>query len=438
MYKIKSLFTISILSLFIQNAYSLDKNLDFYKNTNRYSVSGTLEELKDISFDSKSLRLQEGNESTYIKLNNNFPYKTYYQNQELNLANIINQNKGRIIKYAPFAVQESYKIISFNGVSMVLQNIKTKEYLFLNDLKEFSLPQDFVADYEKGLTAFFNKDINKDDIIFYSQLDNNLNYTNTYQIRLIDKDKIKLVHYIDIQNSSDKTYDNVTVSFFFGDININNRPIHLMRKNSSLEMATMRSFNDQPVEFDSTDFSNTDLISITNPINIYPNFNRIKYTDNDFQYQLITKVSPINTEYGDVPDEQILESFKNAKLFRNYIAIERDNLNFIPDGAVSVYEEFNGKDKLIVNTNINSTKNKNIELLKNNNLDLKITNIEIQKVRLLTEQKTDPKEEIYKKLIKSIKIKNEGNETYKIANILEDMEYEYITIKPNQEIELTL
>lgn len=438
MLKFKSIFTISVLSLFIQNAYSLEKNLDFYENTNRYSVLGNLEELKDISYNKKSLIVNEANETTYITLNNTFPNKTYYQNQDLNLVNIINQNKGKIIKYTEHKGQETYKIINFDGVSMVLQNVNTKEYLFINDLKEFRLPQELVSDYEKGLTAFFDKEIKKDDILFYSQIDNNLNYTNNYQIRLLNNDKLKLIHYIDIQNSSSKTYDDVTLSFFFGDMNINNNPIEIRRKSSRIEMAAMNSFNDTKIEFENEDFSNVKVISITKPISIYPNFNRIKYTDNDYTYQLITKVTPITTEYGDIPDDLILESIKNSKIFNNYIEIKRDNTNYIPKGSISVYEQFKDKDKLIVNTNIRSTTNKNIELLKNKNLDLKLTNLNIQKVRLLTEQKNDTKEEIYKKIIKSIKIKNEGNESYKIAKMLENMEYEYIIIKPNEEVELTL
>lgn len=438
MFKIKSIFTMSILSLFIQNAYSLEKNLDFYKNTNRYSVSGNLEELKDISHNKKSLIINDANETTYITLNDNFPNKTYYQNQDLNLVNIINQNKGKIIKYTQYVGPESYKIINFDGGSMVLQNMKSKEYLFINDLKEFTLPKELVSDYEKGLTAFFDTDINKTDILFYSQIDNNLNYTNNYQIRLIDNDKLRLVHYIDVQNSSNKTYDNVTLSFFFGDMNINNSPIEFRRKSSRTEMAAMSSFNDSQIEFENEDFSNVKVISIKKPISVYPNFNRIKYADNDYSYQLITKINSITTEYGDIPDDLILESIKNSKIFNNYIEIKRNSTDYIPDGSVSIYEKFKDKDRLIVNTNIRSTTNKNLELLKNKNLDLKVSHINIQKVRLLTEQRNNQKEEIYKKIIKSIKIKNEGKESYKIAKILENMEYEYITIKPKEEIELTL
>lgn len=432
---LKSIFSVSILSLFIQNAYSLEKNLDFYNNTNRYSVTGNVGDVKELSYNNKAITLIEGNESTYVTLNDNFPNKTYYQNQDVSLTNIISQNKGKELNYN----NKNYKVIGYNGVNLVLQNLETKEYLFINDLKELKLPSEWVANYEKGLTAFFDNVINKNDLIFYSQLDNNLNYTNNYQIRLINQDKLKLVHYIDVQNSSDKTYENVNLSFFFGDMNINNQPIHFMRKSSMMEMArTTSSFNDNVAEFETDQFANVEVISITTPINIYPNFNRIKYTENDLDYHVITKINPINKEYGDISDSEILEYFKNSKLFNNYIFIKRNENKFIPNGTISVYEEYKGKDKLIIDTNIHNNSSKNIELLKNNNLDLKITNVNIQKVHLLTENKDGDKKEIYKKIVKSIKIKNEGKEQYKIANILKNMEYEYITIKPNQEIELTL
>lgn len=437
MLKHKIISTLSLLALSVMtaNTYALEKNIDFYNGTNRYSVTGAVSEFKDLKFQDNSITLMNGNESTYVTINKESPFSIYYTNQELSFENIINQNKGKSLIYK----DKSYTVVGYSYQTLVLSeqsSTPNSNYLFISDLKTFELPQDWVVDYEKGLKATFNTKINPTDQLFYSQLDNNLNYMNTYQLKIIDKEKIKFTHYIDVTNNSNQRYDNVNLSFFIGDMNINNRPpVSYLEKESRVRVQALSvASSDSAPIFEQQDFSNVKVVTMKEPVTIFPNFNRVKYSDDTLNYQLITKIDGIQKIYGDMSDSDILENLNKIKPFKNYLSIiQKDPSVFIPSGKVNVYEELKNNDKLIIETNLNSIQNKPIELLKNTNQDIVITSAIIK-----TTAKGDSKNKYLEKSISKITLKNKGKEDYLIAKTKNDMSYELIKIKANSEVDITL
>ena len=156
MIKNKLFLSISLLTVSI-STYALDKNIDFYNGTNRYSLNGTVNEFKNVKYEENIISLQDGNESTYLTVNKQTPSHLYYSNQEVNFESIINQNKGKELIYK----DRPYTVIGYSGQSLVLSDKSSGDpksnYLFLNNLNSFELPKEWVTDYEKGLKASFNE-----------------------------------------------------------------------------------------------------------------------------------------------------------------------------------------------------------------------------------------------------------------------------------------
>lgn len=434
--KIK-LLSLAILSTIATQSFALTKTIDFYSTngTNRYSVSGTLGEAKDIeSFDNK-LIIGNANNETYLTLNGNTPYHIHFNDNDLNIYQIFENNKGKEITYK----NEKVKVVSLQGENLIAEN---NEGLIFIPLNQLVLPKKFLNEGKKGLKATFDDNVKLTDKIYYSQPDNSLSYSNSYQGTL-DKDSVKFTHYLNIQNASQNVFENVYLNFFLSETNIQRsiRPLargQMMKAN--LMMAEASSDSMERPQFETNNIQNIELISIKDPVNIYPNQNKLRYTEKSYpkeeyaslklepEYRIYfgddidikstytefkTANTNLNNLFNKKVDGLVGDIKNNDRLFENIIDIKTDKGDILPSGKIDLYEKLDDKDKLIVSTNIDHVENKNIELLKNINRDLKIVDIKFYDIPDESYKKTI-KDKYFKLLIKSVVVENVGKQDYTI------------------------
>lgn len=440
------ILSVAILSAISLQSLALTKTIDFYSSNgvNRYSVSGKVKEIDDVDVYKNQIMIHNANRFTYLTVRKQTPYHIHYTENELNVYQIFENNKGKKINYNG----ELVKIISLQDGKLVAESSKGIVFIPLDNLV---LPKDFFNEGKKGLKASFEKDINEDDSIYYSQPDESLSYSNSYQ-GVISNNEIKFTHYLDINNSSQNTFENVYLNFFLSETNIqrNVRPLArnlMMKANMAVSQEMMSDSIEKPV-YENQNIQNLELISIKDPVNIYPNQNRLRYTeksypkeeysklnvtqdyriyfgnelDNKSTYaEFVTKNTNLNNEYIKKIDSLITDIKNNERLFENMINIKVDKNDILPEGKIDIYETLNNNDKLIVSTTIGHTENKSLELFKNINRDLKITAIEFYDVKEESYKKTIPEKYIDLK-VKSVTVENVGDLSYKIqlfGNVIE-------------------
>lgn len=428
--KIK-LLSLAILSTIATQSFAVTKTIDFYSTngTNRYSVSGEVGEVKDVeSFDNK-LIIGNANNETYLTLNGNTPYHIHFNDNDLNIYQIFENNKGKEITYN----NEKVKVVSLQGENLIAES---KAGLIFIPLNQVVLPKNFLNEGKKGLKATFDNNIQLTDKVYYSQPDNSLSYSNSYQGTL-NQDSVKFTHYLNIQNASQNVFENVYLNFFLSETNIQRdvRPFArgaMMKAN--LMMAESASDSMEKPQFETNNIQNLELISIKDPVSIYPNQNKLRYTEKSYpkeEYTLLRLEPEYRIYFGDDIDvkstytefktslfnkkiESLVNDIKNNdRLFENIIDIKVDKGDILPPGKIDLYEKLNDKDKLIVSTNINHIENKNIELLKNTNRDLKIIDIKFYDIPDEPYKKSI-KDRYFKLLIKNVVVENMGTQDYTI------------------------
>ena len=447
----KKTLSVSMAIVFMSsNLWAETKTLDFYSSNgvNRYSISGKISEL-NFPVSNNSILITQANNEAYVKLGNLTPYNVRFLEQDLNIYQIIEANKGKNILYKG----QNVKLLGAQNDKIVIQKDDAIMFVALDDI---SVPKDFINDSQKGLKVSFARDINSDDILFFSQPERQLSYSNSYDA-IVHNDSVSLSHYLNINNMSGTTYDNVYLNFFLSETNIDNsvlRPMPQMVR--AMAAAPISDINEAP-EFENDVIQNLKSISISKPTTIYPNFNKIKYSEKNYMLKQYAKID-IQENYdiylGDVIDKD-LTNLKDLKVqgtalndiymerinrikknilsvqVRNFMDIKTDGEDILPSGKISIYEEVNKQDKLIVSTNINHTERKNIEIFKNKNNDLKILDVQFTDVNNALGARNWQELKTLKLKIKSIEIENLSALPYTVKVMGQE-----IVIKGHQKVKL--
>lgn len=428
--KINSIY-IGIASLMLSQLVSAEtKNLDFYPSgSNRYSISGTVKDLA-LPINQNSVLITNANNDSYVRLNNQAPYHLTFIESDLNLYQIIEFNKGKLINYK----DKQVKLISAQGDKVVAEDDNKIIFIPLN---EISIPKSFLNDTQKGLKATFIKNIEPDDKIYFSQFERQLNYKNTYE-SIIKGDNIQIIHYLNINNSSQKTFDNVYLTFFLSESNVQeSRDYAPVFASPKAIGARMEVANMAPPVFENNSIQGLKNISIKEPITIYPNFNKIKYSEKNYKMTQFVKLSiddkydvylgdevqanvtlkdlktigsPVNIVYMREL-ESLKEVIKNSVVFENKIDITLNKDDILPFGKLDIYESEKNQDKLIVSTNISHTENQNLEVLKSKNNDLKVLDVNLEIMDNSLKSKDNKRVGLK---LKDIQIQNNGTEDYTI------------------------
>lgn len=402
--KIK-LLTLAVLSAISVQSFALTKNLDFYSgnsNANRYTVFGKVSELPEVKANGKLIFVENIDNNAYIRLNEQSPNYIGYVSNDSDLYSILKSNKGQELTLPNGAVTETFKLVDVMNYMLLLESTTDTNkgsYKFVKIDQNLVLPKTWFVSSSKGLKALFDNDIKPDDIVYYSQQEGNLNYTNEYQGVLKDGKNFKLVHYVNVFNGSDKVYDHVNLNFFLSEANIqNNRPMPLYRAKGAVMMAAAMEMDTAgKPEFSNVDVGELKSITLKDPVTIYPNTNKIKHTDKVYPYEQYTQMN-IDSEFklyfnsetqsNSESDEaksyarwleqsklDITNNIVNSQEFKNMILVKLDKDDIIPSGDLQVYDNVNNVEKLIVSTNINQTEHKDLDIFKSENKDLKVSNI---------------------------------------------------------------
>lgn len=399
------LLTIAVLSALSVQSFALTKNLDFYSgnsNANRYTVFGKVSELPEVKANGKLLFVENIENNAYIRLNDQSPNYIGYVSNDSDLYSILKSNKGQELTIPDGTRYEKFKLVDVMNDLLVLESIdatNSKDYKFVKIDQNLVLPKSWFVSSSKGLKALFDNDIKTDDVVYYSQQEGNLNYTNEYQGVLKNGKDFKLVHYVNVFNGSDKVYDNVNLNFFLSEANIqNNKPMPLYRgKGVSMMAASMEMDTAGKPEFSTVDVGELKAISLKEPVTIYPNTNKIKHTEKVYPYEQYTQMnmekeyrlyfnseSQSNAENDDAKSYEkwlnkskidITNNLINNQDFKNMILVKLDKTDIIPSGDLQVYDNVNNVEKLIVSTNVNQTEHKDLDILKSENKDLKVSNV---------------------------------------------------------------
>lgn len=430
--KIK-LLTAAILSALSAQSFAITKNIDFYSGSysgsNRYTVSGTVSDLADKSFSGNSLLVDGINQSAYITLNGHTPYLLTYNEQEINLYDLFNKNKGKQITIA----NVTYTVVGHTGEFLVLSTADSDSYTFKKIDSNIQIPKDWVMNGQKGLRATFDEVIKPTDKLYYSQLESGLGYKNEYQAIIKDDKKIEFVHYVNINNSTGKSYENVLLTFFLSEANIQDRIRPVMYKSMARAETMMASDMNQDSgkpDFQIGSISGLKTISIDEPVNINPNMNKIKYNDKNYDYenyvtlafdnsyaiyiQKEKNIAEYEKEYKEITDTVRESLLRNKEIFTDMIRIKTDKVDILPSGDLEVYDKQNGAERLIISTNTQHTENSDLEVIKSKNRDLKIKDISFSPIITPVAVKIIGDNGRFEIKIESITIKNESKNDYNI------------------------
>lgn len=450
--KLKPIY-VAVASLILsQSIFAETKNLDFYPSgANRYSISGKVKEL-NLPTSQNSILITNANSDAYVRLNNQAPYHLNLIESDLNLYQIIEFNKGKLINYKGNQV----KLISAQGDKVIAEYENNIIFIPLN---EISIPKTFLNDTQKGLKASFVNSVGPEDNLYFSQAERQLNYKNTYE-SIIKGDNIHLAHYLNITNSSPKTFENVYLTFFLSETNIQERmyPVAPMAMAKGMVASADMAASLPPPTFENDSVQNLKNISIKEPMTIYPNFNKIKYSEKTYKIDQFAKLS-IDDKYdiylGDELEdkanlkdlktpgtptnivylrelESLKDSIKHSIILDNKINVVLDKNDVLPSGKLDIYESVKNQDKLIVSTNIGHTENKNLEIFKSRNNDLSVIDVNFEIIDNLSLKLNDKSKRVILKL-KDIQIENKGSEPYVI-----NLNGKKTSMGPNSTIRLLL
>lgn len=398
------LLTLAVLSAISVQSFALTKNLDFYSgnaNANRYTVFGKVSELPEVKANGKLLFVENIENNAYIRLNDQSPNYIGYVSNDSDLYSVLKSNKGQELTLPNGATTETFKLVDVMNDLLVLEsttNTKSGDYKFVKIDQNLVLPKSWFVTSSKGLKALFDNDIKTDDVVYYSQQEGNLNYTNEYQGVLKNSKEFKLVHYVNVFNGSDKVYDNVNLNFFLSEANIqNNRPMPMYRAKGAVMMAASMEMDAVKPEFASVDVGELKAITLKDPVTIYPNTNKIKHTEKVYPYEQYTQMNLekdyrlyFNSESQAKSDSDEVKSYdkwlEKSKLditnnlinnqdFKNMILVKLDKTDIIPSGDLQVYDNVNNVEKLIISTSVNQTEHKDLDVFKSENKDLKVSNV---------------------------------------------------------------
>lgn len=426
-----------------------NKTIDFYSTNgnNRYSISGEIKDL-DLEINDKTLLIKEADSDAYVTLNNNLPYHVRFLENDISVYQVIEGNKGKTIKYK----DKEVKILGFQGTNIVAES---NEGVVFIPVENVVLPKDKLKDSKKGLQATFKNSIKDTDKLFYSQEERGLRYTNTFSAR-INENKINVAHYFNIVNSTKKTFEDVYLNFFLSQTNIANdrmpRAMPVMAMKSNMESVSNIALPEP--DFIQDDVQSLKTISIKDPVTIYQNVNKIKYTDKTYSMEQYSKIHLRKNHIislGNYNKEDTktvgVEGSKLNKLYKENVDNYRDNLlrgnigidniisiklnkeDVFPAGKIDIYENVKGNDKLIVSTQIGHTDGEKLEVLKNNKGDLKIRDVVFKKFELKDVTADFTNNFNVELLIKSVVIENIGNE----VAVIEIFDKKY-TVKPNSKL----
>lgn len=433
------------------------KTLDFYSSSgsNRYSTMGKLKEL-GINPQGNSFLIQDANQDTYVKLNSAFPFHARMIENDLNFYQIIEQNKGKMVKFK----DKSVKLVGAQNNNIIAESDGSLIFVPFTDI---AIPTTFLADSQKGLKVSFEKTPSPEDVLYYSQPERNLRYANTYEA-VLNGNNVDFSHYLNINNSSKETYDNVYLNFFLSETNIQENSL----RGFALPMAAKAMVSNEmardsmPPRFESEDIQNLKSIRIAKPMTIYPSLNKIKHTTKNYPVEQYAKLE-IQKEYevysGDFTDKDLkLADTWNTpgstlnKLYKQQVEVLRgmvDGSNFnlqniidvdvkkgdiLPGGKLNLYSKEKGQEKLIVSSGISHVENENLLIVKNQNNDLKILNVELEDLK--DNNKIVFNLQRHRKIVmnvKSVEIENKGKEAYTVKVLNKK-----VNINPGQKVKVTV
>lgn len=391
---------ISIL-LFTNSAFAINTNIDFYSNKSVISFEGKINEFNNIKFENKTLYLDKVNRDLFLRLNDNTGLYYYYTDND-SIYNKLRKNVGENILHQKHNMS---KILKIEEPFVVIES-SNKEVIYEKNLNHFKFPLSWF-NINNGYEILFNKEIKENDNIFYSFEENTLSYKNNYEIKILDDNNLNLTHFVEVINNGNP-YKDLTLSFFQGDMNINN-------SNSPIKMAKMEmySMSDNSLgraNFSEESVSNIKLVSIEVD-NLRSGLNKILYKNKDFKYEEYVKINNIY-QYSIKTDNKDIE---REISFNNYISINNKE-DIFPSGELKVYSN----NKLIISDSINFNEKEELSILKNTNKDLKVEILEFE-----------IKDNI--KRIKSINIFNNSNKNYTL-----NYENKKILLEANKKVLINL
>ncbi len=443
------LISIAVATLCLsQSVLAQVKTLDFYSNSgsNRYSILGKIKEL-NLPTENNHVLITNANSNAYVKLNNNSPFMVRFIENDLNLHQMIESNKGQMISHNG----KNVKLIGLSGDKLIVEQDNKISFI---PLVEVSFPKTLLNDAQKGLKVSFSENVKPEDTLYFSQPERQLSYNNTYEA-VLNKDSVTIAHYLNVMNNSSKTFDNVFLNFFLSETNV--REIghrKAMVASAMVRSEMMRMSNDMAADeapsFDENQVQNLKSIKIQKPMTLNPNLNKIKYTDKAYsveQYVVFALTTNHVVYLEGLQDkkventvlvkkvEDIKAQIKSHEMnLKNMIEIKVDKKDILPAGKFDLYENVDGQDKLIVSSNISHTENEPIKLFKSKNNDLKISNVVMKENKELRRIDSKSKPEImwltYR--VESLDIKNESNKEY-VINIFDKK----IKIAPNALVKIT-
>lgn len=447
--KLKSIHLAVLATLLSSTAFSATKTIDFYSTNgnNRYSIVGNIKDLNLIT-EKNTVLVKEANADAYITINNKLPYYVRFLKDDLNLYQVMEANKGKIIKHN----NKDVKIIGFQGENVVAE--ADNGIIFIS-MKDIVLPKTALKNTSKGLQATFSDSIKGEDKLFYSQAERNLAYNNSYSSRIVGN-KINIAHYFNIMNSSTKTFEDVYLNFFLSQTNVAaDRMRPMMAKSAMMEtmdVASMAPAMPEPT-FEKENIQDLKTISLKNPVTIYPNLNKIKQSEKTYDLEQYAKVDleknhsiylgKINkdekntimvkgSKLNNLLIEKVIELRRNLisnnLSVNNILDIKVPSVDVLPSGKFDVYDNIKGNDKLVVSTMISHTEGSTLEVVKSRNNELKLRDVVFNN-KLGDEILVNSQVEV---LIKSVVIENMGEQPYVV-----NMFGKKTVVKPKSKITIT-
>jgi hypothetical protein len=387
--------------LFTNSAFAINTNIDFYPNKSVISFEGKINEFNNIKFENKTLYLDKVNRDLFLRLNDNTGIYYYYTDND-SIYNKLRKNIGENILHQKHNMS---KILKIEEPFVVIES-SNKEVIYEKNLNNFKFPLSWF-NINNGYEILFNKEIKENDNIFYSFEENTLSYKNNYEIKILDDQTLNLTHFVEIVNNGNP-YKDLTLSFFQGDMNINNSNSPM--KMAKMEMSSMADNSLGRANFSEESVSNIKLVSIEVD-NLRSGLNKILYKNKDFKYEEYVKINNIY-QYSIETDSKDIERVIS---FNNYISINNKE-DIFPSGELKVYSN----NKLIISDNINFNEKEELSILKNTNKDLKAEILEFE-----------IKDNI--KRIKSINIFNNSNKNYTL-----NYENKKILLEANKKVLINL
>ena len=347
-------YSIIAASLLFSQFALAQTNVTLSNNDAFIHKTGTIKEIKDLSFNDNTIFLNNNNNivdsSISFNINNEDSTVVIKKNVPLNKI-LLNYIHKKINFY------DTHSKTIKNGLLLHVNNksvlIKSGEIITV-PIKKLILTNQILNDLDSRISVLSHEKLKNNDTVNYSYVQNNISWTPIYDINIINDQKLNLKLKAIIKNDSIHNINNID-NLILKTTNVN----QISPRYENKMMANEFSIDNNSNNIDFSNFKNSSLFTLQD-IDILRNSTAIKNIKsfNDLNYVTIDML--------DFRQNEIYSPEVNSEVqLKTSIKIEKTkNPDFtktmLPTANVTIYDTFNNNKFIYSNSRIKETLNNDV------------------------------------------------------------------------------